>query len=244
MNDTLIRAARFGMHVLDDVLYPRHCLMSGVPLFNDTRLPEIDNDVLDALPPAPSPVELMLMAQRHVGADDLHIASFHSLWAVDDHTEKAMYAIKYKGRTSLALAMGAMLGAVLADDGVTADVIVPVPIHKTRRRERGYNQAEFIARGLAKSLMIPVATSMRRNRYTGTQTSLSEQQRLTNVVDAFEVVDTEPTHRATDRGVSVRGARVLLVDDVLTTGSTLNACAYALLNAGARRVDACTLCAA
>jgi len=219
----------------DDVLYPPHCIISGVALpTTPQRLPDIANDVLDSLSPAPTSVELMLMAQRHVGGDDLNIASFHSLWSVDHDTERAMYAIKYRGRTKLARAMGEMLGAFLSDEDFKCDAVVPVPIHSARRRERGYNQAECIANGVSSSLGVPIANVMQRTRYTGTQTSLSEHQRLSNVAHAFVV----------DPKASIQGARLLVVDDVLTTGATLNACAYALLDAGARRVDAATLCAA
>jgi ComF family protein len=108
-----------------------------------------------------------------------------------------------------------------------------IPIHAARRRERGYNQAELIARGVADALGLPLLDVMRRTRYTGTQTALSEQQRLVNLQNAFIVHSPD----------LIRNARILLIDDVLTTGATLNTAAEALLMAGARRVDALTIAA-
>jgi ComF family protein len=110
-------------------------------------------------------------------------------------------------------------------------LVVPIPIHSARRRERGYNQAELIARGVADALGLPMVDVLRRTRYTGTQTALSEQQRLVNLTNAFVV----------HRPAMIRNTRILLVDDVLTTGATLNTAAEALLMAGARRVDALTI---
>jgi len=112
---------------------------------------------------------------------------------------------------------------VLAD----ADVVVPVPLHRSRLRERGFNQAADLARHLG----LPTVSAVRRVRATATQTSLPGAQRHRNVRAAFA-----PARRI-DR---VRGRRVLLVDDVSTTGATLEACARVLKEAGAGEVLALT----
>jgi len=108
------------------------------------------------------------------------------------------------------------------------DCVVPVPLHWRRRWQRGFNQAESLARGIARKWHLPVVRALRRVRYTPTQTGLSNTARRKNVSAAF----------ATRRSLS--GWRVLLVDDVLTTGSTAAACAAALRRAGAARVTLLT----
>jgi ComF family protein len=112
-------------------------------------------------------------------------------------------------------------------EGQTWDVIVPVPLHPLKRRQRQFNQAERLARGLGRALALPVnGRVVRRVQFTETQTRLSRPQRASNVSDAF----------APRAGVELHGQRVILVDDVMTTGATTSACARALRQAGAADV--------
>jgi ComF family protein len=112
------------------------------------------------------------------------------------------------------------------------DALVPVPLHPARRRERGYNQAAAIARAIGRSGGVPVREDLlRRVRRTGTQTRLGGRKRASNLDGAFRAAPAR----------SEAGLRLLLVDDVCTTGSTLGHCRDALLAAGARRVDALVL---
>lgn len=112
------------------------------------------------------------------------------------------------------------------------DVLCPVPLHGVRARSRGFNQAALLAAGLARRLRLPCATRVvRRVRFTRTQTHLTASERLSNVAGAFSV----------RRPAAVRGKRWLLVDDVMTTGATVDACAAALLDAGALSVRVVTL---
>jgi ComF family protein len=116
------------------------------------------------------------------------------------------------------------------DLGPSYDGIIPVPLHPARRRERGYNQAALLAREIGAAGDVPAREDLlRRVRYTGTQTQLGGRRRGRNLEDAF---------RVPDAGKSVQGMRLLLVDDVCTTGSTLAHCREELLRAGAARVDA------
>lgn len=107
-----------------------------------------------------------------------------------------------------------------------ASIAVPVPLHRSRQRTRGFNQAEELARQLG----IPVVRALRRVRATPSQTDLPAARRHANVRDAFAVA----------RRVDVTGLRIVLVDDVSTTGATLEACAAALVKAGAVEVRAVT----
>jgi ComF family protein len=113
------------------------------------------------------------------------------------------------------------------------DGIVPVPLHWRRRWQRGFNQSELIARFLSRRTGIPVVAALRRARSTASQAGLSNTRRRRNVTGAF---------RCPRRLVAaVRGRRLLLIDDVMTTGSTAAACAFALKRAGAARVALLTI---
>jgi ComF family protein len=118
-------------------------------------------------------------------------------------------------------------------DQQTFDAVSAVPLHPVKRRERGYNQSALLAAGLARRLGKPVlgARSLRRIRRTPSQTHLTAKERRTNVWGAFEA----------GRGNDWKGKRVLLVDDVMTTGATVNACARAILDAGAASVEVVTV---
>jgi len=111
------------------------------------------------------------------------------------------------------------------------DGIAPVPLHLFRRRERGYNQAELLARGLAQRVAVPKVDVLRRVTATLPQVGLSDAQRRENVRNAFRCARPE----------EVAGKRLLLVDDVMTTGATVAGAARALLDAGAERVSVLTL---
>jgi ComF family protein len=117
--------------------------------------------------------------------------------------------------------------------GIPYDMVCAVPLHPLKRRERGYNQAALLTKALAKRLDLPMAPARHliRTRMTPSQTRLTARQRLTNVMAAFEA-------RTAGRW---NGRRVLLVDDVMTTGATVSACAKALRNAGVEAVDVVTV---
>jgi competence protein ComFC len=114
---------------------------------------------------------------------------------------------------------------------LTADWLIPVPLHPSRERDRGYNQSELLARQLARRVNVPVSSQgLRRTRATAVQMTLNAAERRQNVAGAFECV-----------AACVRGARVVIIDDVGTTGATLDACAQAVLQAGAVSVMGLTL---
>lgn len=133
--------------------------------------------------------------------------------------------LKYGGVTKLAGPMADdMLRACEQIRPIRADVIVAVPMHPKRLRRRGFNQSEVLARAVAERINLPCEDALIRTRNTVQQARLTGRERLTNLRDAF-VAD-----------LSVSGRRVLLVDDVYTTGTTAHECAIALREAGARAV--------
>ena len=144
-----------------------------------------------------------------------------------------IHEFKYGRQIYLRHLVGRWLNSALDDERLRQshfDVIVPVPLHPTRRRERGFNQASLLAELLSAQTSIPAKPLLERTRYTTTQTALDRSERMENLHNAFRL----------RKNADVRGLRVLLVDDVLTTGSTLNECARILKRAGAFSVHAAT----
>ena len=142
--------------------------------------------------------------------------------------EELVHALKYKGYLRVVEKAIAPLMAGLVGGG-RYDAVVPVPLHRSRLAKRGFNQAELMARGVAKRISAPVLDKLRVVRRTRDQVELSASARRVNVAGAFA-----------SRGPVV--GRVLLVDDVFTTGATLSECAGVLRQAGAGEVYALTLC--
>lgn len=143
-----------------------------------------------------------------------------------------IHAFKYQGRRSLATPLAALMREAGRDLLDSADLVVPVPLHSLRRWARGFNQA----RDLALELGPPVADVLKRTRRTPPQTTLIGSRRHANVQDVFTLC-TGPAIRS---GPTVAGLRVVVVDDVMTTGATVNACGRVLRAGGAREVYALT----
>ena len=149
----------------------------------------------------------------------------------DGKLQSIIHALKYEGYTSLGTKAGRLVGQLIrADDELSkSDFLVPVPLHPLKQRERGYNQSEFICRGIEEVTRISSRPDLlHRRKYTVSQTQLSLEERKENVGDAFDI----PKKKAGE----ISGKSFILVDDVITTGSTIIACARALRNAGAKQV--------
>lgn len=142
-------------------------------------------------------------------------------WALGDFTginRKMLLALKYRGEAHFAGTLGRLASEMIERENLKYDCIVPVPLHWIRRFFRTYNQAELLARETGKRLGIPVVDALRRVKYTGKQAARNRAERLKNLKNAF----------AGRPGVDLAGKRVLLLDDVMTTGATLAAAARAL----------------
>ena len=136
-----------------------------------------------------------------------------------------VFRFKYNGKRMLARRMAqAIFGR---DDEINGDCLIPVPLHANRVKERGYNQAELLAIELSLLCGLPAYDGILRTRYTAKQFDLNPEERAANVAGAFVVKD----------GFCVVGRRVVLVDDVLTTGATSGECERVLLEAGAKSVE-------
>lgn len=215
-------ASRLGA-ALARWLFPVACLGCGRPLAGDESL-HLCIACRARLRPAPAGSALP-------GAEPAALRIL-SLWRYEPPLDAVILALKFRrldylGR-HLAHELAAAFGGRLEE---AADLVVPVPLHWTRRVARGFDQAERIAVPLAARLGLPVARSLSRRRATPAQAKLGRAARLGNLADAFRV----------GRAGGVAGRRILLVDDVATTGATLEAAAGALRDAGAAEVCALTV---
>jgi competence protein ComFC len=160
---------------------------------------------------------------------DAAVAAYRSRGIV----RQIIHDFKYGRQIYLRRPVARWLRAALDDRrlrGRQFDIIVPVPLHPTRQRERGFNQARLLAELLSADVSIPSKPLLERIRYTTTQTALDRAERMENLHNAFRL----------RKNMDVRDLRVLLIDDVLTTGSTLSECARILKSAGAVSVHAAT----
>jgi ComF family protein len=133
-----------------------------------------------------------------------------------NHTQKILQHLKYFGNKEVGVFLGKYYGAQLTQQKHWKDVdlIIPIPLHKKKERKRGYNQSEWIAKGLSEGMQIPYFTNLLiRSDFTETQTKKSRFQRWQNVKEVFQLTDPN----------ALKEKHVLLIDDVLTTGATLEA---------------------
>ncbi|MDM7925121.1 MAG: ComF family protein [bacterium] len=221
------RAAAAGLRDSLDFAFPRSCLICGEG-FGEGRwlCPACWRRVLESAEPA-----------MHRDAEDFpylageqYFDGLAACWEFNPDLEQIIHRIKYSGMEKLGRHLGGLAGRIFREAEISVarpDAVVPVPLHPVRRRERGYNQSERIAEGFAGIYGLPVRGDLiDRRRATKTQTGLTGEERQVNVSGAFRV----------RRPEAVRGLSLLVVDDVVTTGATLNACARALKEAGAGSV--------
>ena len=220
---------------LRSFLFPRACLHCGEPRA-DSRVPLCASCLraLKRLRPD-DPLSLDALARLTAGGA---ITVFYALFLFerDGPIQTLVHEMKYGGMRKLALQAGTIMGEEMAAFAGAAGLsgVIPVPLHRAKLRERGYNQSAEIGRGVAAVLGLPLLTRLiQRRRYTATQTSLDPAERKRNVEGAFKV---KPSRRA-----FVGGRKFLVVDDVVTTGATLSSCGAALVSAGARECVGCSL---
>jgi ComF family protein len=237
--------ANFGLltvrttsHALFSLFFPDECRVCGEPLREVTRIP-VCRRCLRA--PQPLSAEFFCVSCRTpfqnafpLDADNRcalcrgGLRGFDAAYcfgAYEGVLRELIHLFKYARIKTLAHPLGDLLAAALPRDQEW-DALVPVPLHWRRQWKRGFNQSELLARDIARRTAIPVVKALRRAHATLTQAGLSNTNRRQNVAKAFRC----------RLAAEVAGKRILLIDDVMTTGATGAACALALKRAGARKV--------
>jgi len=154
-----------------------------------------------------------------------------SVMEYDGPVASLIFRLKYKQETHLARHLGKMMAAFLLRESLTVDLVVPVPLHRRRMQMRGYNQAQLLAKYIAETIHLPWSGDiLTRVKNTKAMHRLTKQERRQNIADAFGIK--EP--------FDLSDLDILLVDDILTTGSTVEACGKILIEAGARSVTTIT----
>lgn len=222
--------------ILDDILellYPQLCITCGERLVSQEKflcmkcwfdLP-VSNFHLN---------EENKVAQLFWGRVQIDHATSYFHYRKGSRYQKLIHCIKYKGMKELGLDTGRKFGDVLTESEKFSrvDWIVPVPLHPKKEKARGFNQSEWIARGIAEAMKKPMhANNLHRKIFTTTQTRKNRFERWQNVDGIFGVKNRD----------EFENRHVLLIDDVVTTGSTLEACAYELLKIRGAKVSIATL---
>ena len=159
---------------------------------------------------------------------ELHFDSIVTCFDFSPNIETLIHELKYKRGIKLGYFLGQILAkSIFEKIDCQVDMIVPVPLHRIKQRERGYNQSDILCKGISTMVSLPVCSGLlTRKINTKTQTLLSAEDRQINVHDAFVV----------KKSKDIIGKSILIVDDVVTTGATMNSCARALKNTGAKKV--------
>ncbi len=215
-----------------DFLLPHDCLLCGQEMSGG----QICANCRDYLPVVGSPFcrrcgrPVKKEGSCHYCRKQTHVERGRAWMLFVPPADRLMYHFKYRNKRRLARIFGRALSLIIKSDHELAqsELIIPVPLHWWKKARRGYNQAMLIAREIGRDCGIDVADILRRSRHTRTQTRLDLDQRRENVANAFVL----KKHDLKDR-------RLLLVDDVMTTGATINECRRVLLAAGARSVGSC-----
>ncbi len=228
---------------LIDLIFPPHCAFCGTLLAEDDTAeicPGCLRNIRFISPPICPKCGfpfVMGIGENHLCGQCLrrqwHFGSARALAFYEGPIREAIHGLKYRGKSFLAKSLAGLFerGYPFIDYG-SYDLLVPVPLHPKRLRERGFNQALILGKAIGRKEEVPCTRFLlKKISWSPPQIDLSPQEREKNVKGSFAV--TAPG--------KVRGKRVLLVDDVMTTGATVNECARELLKAGAEQVDVFTL---
>lgn len=214
-----------------DILFPHCCIQchAGGSSFCDSCRAKLSYFVPPVCPGCGDPQ----VAQRlclHCRYEPLKLSGLRAFSDYVEPLRSIIHEFKYRGHPHLGDALGMLLAETYRRHHMTTDLIIPVPLHVERLKQRGYNQAQLLADSCARQLHIPTSTSLlTRTRTTSTQVKLGVQERRSNLHGAFQY-----HHNATTQMLLNR--KILVIDDVCTTGATIEACANLLFAAGAKEV--------
>lgn len=219
-----------------DIIYPRTCEACGETLLGGENL--ICMNCMIDLPRTNSHIQrLDKVSNRFWGKIPVTDTITFMKFSKKGKVQKLLHELKYRNKPEVGKYLGKIYGVDLKSVGFDkkVDLIIGVPLHPTKLIQRGYNQADCIAEGLSEALEVPYETNaVKRLLYTATQTKKSRIERFQNVENIFEVIDAE----------KIKNKRIAIVDDVLTTGSTIESLGITLLNAEAKEISVITIAAA
>ena len=202
---------------LVDFVYPPYCILCEAKLEPENRL--VCTSCWERLEPY-STVDTFINQNRII-----------SKYPYSKDMRTIIHNLKYRGKTDLAVNLGRSLGKMIREDKRIKnwDLLIPVPLHRVKKRSRGYNQSELLSDKICDLTAIRQDNStLVRHRYTKNQAALPIRERADNVKGAFSIADK----------TNVEGKKIILVDDVITTGSTVSECIRVLKDAGAKEVAA------
>jgi ComF family protein len=212
-----------------DYILPKHCLLCNLPSHSGI---ELCNDCIDNLPKN-------LKACHYCGIPsqtNSHCISCNSYktpfkrtlapYLYDAGIKHLIGALKFRQNLVTAELLANLFISETMQSNISADYLLPVPAHKHRLKERGFNQAHEISKALAKKLNIPILTAIQKKKHTTPQSLLSAKQRQTNLKNAFSLTGSIPI------------SRIAIIDDVITTGSTMNEIAHLLQETGVSHIEA------
>lgn len=224
------------MKILSDLLalfFPRLCLLCGEPLVEGEKC--LCLNCLYGLPRTNYHLRKQNPAEQlFLGKIQVEKATSFLHYEKGGKVQQLIYAIKYKGEKEAGFQLGRQAALALQEKGFFEgiDILLPVPLHPQRQRKRGYNQAEWIARGVASVCLLPIENeALARTRKTHTQTHKNVFDRWTNVQNIFSIKSES----------ALKGKHMLIIDDVLTTGATIEACAGCILQIEGSRISILTL---
>lgn len=219
------------MQILNDFIslfFPRYCLSCSTSLVGGEET--LCTSCIINLPKANYALDDNPIKDRLIGRLPLTYGLVYLKLKKGGVVQKMLHQLKYNHHPEIGVKLGKVFGHELKKDGLTGafDLIIPVPLHVSRKRKRGYNQSAKFAEGLGYALEVPWDETISvRKQSTKTQTNKSKQERWENVKDVF----------AMTKMASVEGKRILLVDDVITTGATLEACGSHLVKSGCAQIS-------
>jgi len=215
------------------LLFPRLCYACGNHLLRNENL--ICTECYVVIPRTNYHTDMdNPVAQLFWGRCMIERAAAFSYYNKGSRIRNLIHNLKYKGIREIGYELGRIYGLSLKSSGFTADIdlIIPVPLHPTKMRIRGFNQSEIISKGISDATGLAVdVKSLSRKTKSATQTKRSRYERWTNVEGIFQVIDPQ----------TIMGRHILLVDDVITTGSTIESCTNELLNVKGVKVSVVAL---
>lgn len=215
------------------LIFPRCCVITHTALVKGEQY--ISVNCAHQLPKYDLNIPNENLHKRFYGLITIKHAFAYYKFSKNSNTRKLLHHLKYGNCPELGEITGKWYGQALIEAGYKAgffDLIVPIPMHKVKQRKRGYNQCDGIARGLAAVLEIPWASDVLEKKVnTQTQTRKNRMERFDNANSVYGIKNKEV----------VKGKRILLVDDVITTGATISMCAHLLLENGCQEVSVAAL---